>query len=375
MATDKLKILLLNNSLVKGGKERRLIELLKGLKQKNDVSMQLVLFSKVIDYPEIHKLDIPLHILERKPKKDPRVFYRLLKICYRFRPHIIHSWSSMATIFAVPSAKLLNIKLINGNIADAPKNLKIWEHRMLHAKISFPFSDVVIANCKAGLEAYAAPKSKGIYIHNGFDFNRVSTLKSKEEIREQLQIPEGKVVGMIAAFSDRKDYRTFLQAAFNTLSQRNDVSFVAVGDGPSRRDYEALVPSEFGDRLIFTGLRNDVESIINIFDIGVLSTNSEIHGEGISNAIMEYMVLGKPVVATSGGGTDEIVIDGVTGFLIPPKSPDFMSRKIGYLLDNPELARAQGKAGQQRIYDHFGLDKMTESYYQLYRGLIVAENH
>ena len=81
-----MKILFLIDSLIKGGRERRLIELIKGLHGIPDFQTELILFRNVIDYPEIHALGIPLHILERKPKKDPRVFYRLYKICRRFEP-------------------------------------------------------------------------------------------------------------------------------------------------------------------------------------------------------------------------------------------------------------------------------------------------
>ena len=112
-----MKILLINDSLIRGGKERRMIELIKGLLAKETVAVELILLSDVIDYPEIHDLDIPLHILIRKPKKDPRVAYRIYKIARRFNPDIMHCWSSMATMFSIPAAKAIGAKLINANIA------------------------------------------------------------------------------------------------------------------------------------------------------------------------------------------------------------------------------------------------------------------
>lgn len=365
-----MKILLLSDSLIKGGRERRMIELIKGLLEKPDVQTELVLFSNVIDYPEIHDIGIPLHIIERKPAKDPRVFTRLLKICKRFRPDVIHTWSSMTAIFAFPSVKLLKIKLVNGNIANAPLNLKIWDKELFRAKLTFPFSDVIIGNSEAGLKAYYAPESKSVCIHNGFDFNRISKLKDTENIREQFHINTKYVVGKIAAFTNRKDYHTYISAALKIVRMRDDVTFLAIGGGPNLEKVKKLVPEKFSDKIIFTGPQFDVESIINIMNIGILSTNIDIHGEGISNSILEYMVLGKPVIATEGGGTNEIVLDKKTGYLVQPKAPEEMAEMIDYLLNNPDIAEEMGKTGRQRVYDHFNLDKMTDIYYRLYKNLV-----
>ena len=103
------------------------------------------------------------------------------------------------------------------------------------------------------------------------------------------------------------------------------------------------------------GRQSDVESIINISNICVLTTNVKIHGEGISNSILEYMAMGKPVIASCGGGTNEIVEDAVTGFLISPLSPRELAEKIEILIDNPEFEnpvrpRRHGK-NSIRVFD------------------------
>ena len=347
-----------------------MIELIKGLLGRKDVSVELVLLSEVIDYPEIYDLDIPLNILIRKPKKDPRVVLRVHEIAKHFQPDIIHCWSSMSTMFAIYAAKKTGAKLINANIADAPRNLKIWGKKLLRAKLTFPFCDVVLSNSKAGLKAYYAPENKGRYIYNGFDFNRIKELKDAESIRSRFNIKTPYVVGMIAAFYDRKDYYTYMDAAVEVAKQRDDVTFMAIGEGPLLPKCEAMVPTELKDRILFTGRQKDVESIVNIFSVGVLSTNLDVHGEGISNSIMEYMVLNKPVVATVGGGTNEIVFDGENGFLIPEKSPGIMAEKINYLLDHPEEAKTMGKKGRDLVYNNFNLRDMTKNYCSLYQELM-----
>jgi len=81
---------------------------------------------------------------------------------------------------------------------------------------------------------------------------------------------------------------------------------------------------------------------------------------------MEYMALRKPVVATDGGGTHELVADGETGFLVPPKSPDALAAKIEYLLDNPAIARHMGEAGEARLRRKFSTTEMVDETVELY---------
>lgn len=369
----KMKILLLIDSLGSGGRERRLIELIKGFFNYPDVHLHLVVFSDKIHYKEVFDLGIPVKILKRVPKRNPMVFYRLYKVCKNWKPDLIHSWGTMSAILAIPSSKLLSIKLINGNITNAPKNMGFFDERLFRARLTFPFSKVIVSNSLAGLKAYHVPEKKGRCIYNGFDDGRVSYLTDNTTIREQFGIRADKVIGMVGGFFDRKDYDTYLKAAIIILHQRKDVAFIALGDGPNLLKFREMNPFHSTSHFIFTGAQRDVESIINIFDIGVLSTNIQVHGEGVSNAIMEYMALGKPVVATSGGGSNEIVIEGKTGFLIPPTSPQIMVDKLMHLLDNPKVATNMGKAGRTRVLEYFSLDKMTNAYLELYTNLIKGD--
>ncbi|PTM15081.1 MAG: hypothetical protein DA408_00230 [Bacteroidetes bacterium] len=365
-----MKIMMLNDNLVKGGRERRLLELLKGLAQYPEVTCELVIFSDKIAYQEVYDLGIPLHILERKPAKDPRVFFRLYQLCRKFQPDIIHSWGSMTSVYAIPAAKMLGIKLLNAMVADAPQNQGWRDTHWLRGRLTFPFSDAVLGNSRAGLQAYGAPRFKSHCFHNGFDFKRIARLKPATEVRTQFGIETPLVVGMVGAVEDRKDYTLFVEVAKAVLQVRDDVSFVAVGDGKNLAACRARIPAAYQNRIIFTGNQNEVESIINTFDIGVLMTNQSAHGEGISNAIMEYMALGKPVVATWGGGTPEIVTEGETGYLIREATTTAWADKLIYLFDHPALAARMGAAGRLRIQHFFNLEQMTSSYFQLYQRLL-----
>ena len=356
-----MRILMIIDILSRGGKERRFLELLKSLSHYPDISIEIVVLSDKIDYEEIYDLDYKLHTLSRRIKKDPTIWYRLWMICRDFKPNLIHSWELMTSLYSIPIAKLFGIKLINACIAEAPLKLTPLQKK-IRAKVSFYFSDAIVANSLAGLDSFEPPKSKSHCIYNGFNPERLNSLVDKKDVMSKLRINGRMVVGMVGAFEQRKDYRTFLLAALEVLKNRGDVIFIAIGDGPDFEKLKTLVNGPYSDKIKFTGQQNDVESIINIFDIGVLST----YTEGISNAIMEYMALSKPVIATEGGGTKEIVVDGKTGFLVSQGSINEMVEKINYFLDNPEISNRMGNEGRSRIERNFSLTLMTQQFIQLY---------
>ena len=314
----------------------------------------------------IDNSNIKIHYLIRKNKKDPKILIKLYKICKEFRPHIIHSWDSMASVYAVPIAKKLKIKLVNGMIRDAPSKLKPLSKVWIRSKITFPFSDIIVSNSFAGIKSYNPPANKWVCIHNGFDTQRVDICKNKKDLKIKFDINSDKIVGMVASFSNNKDYATYISSARMILDKRNDVSFLAIGDGVNLEKFKKLVNIDLYGKIKFLGKQKHVEPIIDLFDIGVLATYSE----GLSNAIMEYMALSKPVVATDSGGTKELVLNGKTGFLVRPCNDIDLCDRINRLLEDNCLAQSMGTVGKERIFKHFSLSKMTNSYVSLYNKII-----
>ncbi len=182
-----MRILFFTDTLDVGGKERRLTELIKALILHKEIDFELVVMSKDIHYKEILDLGIKIHYITRKTRHDVSVFYRFYKLCRSYKPDFVHCWDSMTAIYLVPACKLLHIKLINGMVVDSPVKQNISNKYYLRAKLTFPFSDVIIGNSKAGLLAYKAPENKSIVIHNGFAFSRTKNLISKEDIRKETE--------------------------------------------------------------------------------------------------------------------------------------------------------------------------------------------
>jgi len=345
-----------------GGKERQLIELLKYTRAGNYAATELVLMSPEIGYPEVLKLGVKIHYLLRSRKKDPLIFPRLYRLCLDMRPDIIHTWDSMTSFYAIPVARLLGLGLVNGMIRDAPQHLAPLSRLWTRSKLTFPFSDVVVANSRAGLLAYNAPPAKSICISNGFDWNRLLNLADPAGVRNTFGITTPRVVGMVASFSDLKDYDTFVIAAQMVLEHRSDVTFIAVGDGKHLERCKSLVAPPHRERVRFLGWQEGIHSIINMMEIGALAT----YTEGISNSILEYMAMGKPVVATEGGGTREIVTDGETGFLVPRGDAGEFARRVDELLCDPAKGAELGARGRARVQSLFSIEAMGNQFMRVY---------
>jgi glycosyltransferase involved in cell wall biosynthesis len=364
-----MRILHVIESLVGGGKERQIVELLRGLFPYRDIKSFVAVMSEEIHY-EIDGEHAQIIPLVRKSRRDLRPFKRLYELASDLQIDIVHSWGSMCSIYAAPVAKLCSLAFVNGFVRDAPQHMTLRNKHYRRGKLTIPFSDIVVANSRAGLAAYHIPERKGVCIYNGFNPERVLDLTDEAELRSMLEITTPHIVGMVANFTPNKDYEIFVEMACRICHLRNDVTFVAVGDGETLAQVRESVPPVHSSRIKFLGRQNDVESIANIFTVGVLATNSRLHGEGISNAITECMALGKPIVATNDGGTPELVLEGQTGFLVPSHDVEVLTDRVLKLLDNRGLAYEFGMEGRRRIETAFSLDAMTNAYVCLYRGLM-----
>jgi glycosyltransferase involved in cell wall biosynthesis len=362
---NNMRILFLIDSLNGGGTERRLVQLIKGLNERGFNDLHLISLSDVNDYPVILNYNIKLQIIKRKIKRDPGMFFKLFKEIKKINPDIIHSWSLMTSFYISVICKILRIPHISGFVADCNP---VKKFSIYHAAILFPykFADVIVGNSMAGLNAYKAPKKKRKVIYNGFEMNRLKVSEDTTALRRKLNINTPYIVVMAARFDKVKDYETFFEAAKELIKQRNDITFLAIGKGNLFLDFEKKIEEKDREYIRMLGFRNDIDAIIKMSDIGVLCTNPTFHAEGISNSLMEFMAFGKPVIATKGGGVNELISNNETGFIIEPKNPKQLALKINSLLNNPELLTNMGNNAKKSIHANFSLGKMTDIYIDLY---------
>ena len=172
----------------------------------------------------------------------------------------------------------------------------------------------------------------------------------------------------VARLDPVKDQQTLLRAARTVADRIPDVRIEIVGDGPERGALERLSRElQLQECLRFLGYREDVPSLLRRPQIFILSSISE----GISLGLLEAMAAGLPVVATDVGGNREVVVDEVTGLLVPPRSPAALADAVLSLLLDPGRARALGIAGRARLEREFDLGRTVSRYGSLYSELLA----
>ena len=367
-----MRILFMFDGLGRGGRERRFVQLVKGLNEAGYKDLYFINTRDIIEYKEIFVYDIHVEFIDRHKKG----FYKkLIHRINEIRPDVVQPWIDVNAAHLDIAYFFLKKKpaYISSFIADCNYfKHPLWSKMAM--RISYWLSQFVISNSEAGLDSYGVKGRKRVCIHNGFDFCRLDSV-GNGDIKSELGLTTRYVVSMVARMQKNKDFSMYIKAAENILAIRDDVTFLAVGGGPMEKNWRQEVPVKLKDKIIFTGRRDDVDDILNKTDISVLCSNADIHGEGVSNTILESMAFGLPVVATVGGGTGEIVEENKTGFLIKPKDVNGLVERIMQLLDDVELRKNMGQASVERIRKYFSLEYSTQQYIDLYKSIEKNETY
>jgi len=213
-------------------------------------------------------------------------------------------------------------------------------------------------------------KGKLEIIHSGIDTKRFNYIRRNPNFRKVWDIPvEAVIVGTVAAFVGHKDYPNFIKTAEIVCRQRQDVYFMAVGEGELLKPMQAKV-IELGiqNRIVFTGFQNDVGTFLKEFDIFVLASKLE----GLGTSILDAMSLGLPVIATKAGGIPEMIDNEVNGILLPIQDANSLADSICRLADDVILRRRLGENALIKVKE-FDINKTIEQYLDLYAQLSDEE--
>jgi glycosyltransferase involved in cell wall biosynthesis len=215
-------------------------------------------------------------------------------------------------------------------------------------------------------ENHFAPQKVRV-IYNGVDMERFS---HESRDREWLAPggPNEKWIVLVGNMhSDVKGHPWLIGAARAITREFPEVRFILVGDGEERKNFERQV-AELGleRNFLFLGRRDDVPAVLACCDIAVLPSKAE----GLPNAVLEYLAVGLPTVASRVGGNAEIVEDGKTGLLVPPEDSSALGEALLRLLRDPELAASLGKNGREYVASEFSFQRMIAHTDQLYTELL-----
>ena len=356
----KLKLVFLIGKYGTGGKERQLTEIINKL-SKESYEIHLFMKNDSSYYFNTIKRKLASYYSLDKGNFNFLDIIQLKRFINNIKPDVVFTFSKLLSHFSwiIKGISFNKFRLINGSIRDAPVELSF---HMKFEKRMYSIYNEVVANSKAGLNAYNQAGKKGRYVlYNGFVSNRIPK-SSISQLKQKLKIDGRFMIVMVASMGETKDQTTFIHAAREVLLIDSNTQFFLIGDGLKKSQYKRLVKSlNIRKNVFFTGEIDNVESYLKVADLSVL-TSSPWHGEGISNSVMESMACGTPVIASDNGGTKEIIEDGVNGFLIQNGDYQSLASKILLLIKNNDLRMQFSSNSENKIKSKFSINKTIEKF-------------
>ncbi len=369
-----VKIVYLINGLGSGGAEMMLLRLLERLDREKFAPEVVALLA--LDGPvetNIAALGIPVQVLKMKSKMDLAAVWRLAKYLQSSRPAILQTQLFAADIIGRTLGYILQIPVIISSIRNVTYGGR-FRDLLLKWTDRFTMTTTFVSRqaAKRFIDQGITLPGKALVIYNGLDptvFRVDLSLDEAVLLREAFGIPERKIFMLaVGSLTRQKGYDLLFEALAILNSSNKHYHLIIAGEGDQKRTLSDLACRlGIDSQVTFIGRSDEVNRLMAAADLLVLSS----HWEGLPGVVIEAMASALPVVATDVGGTGELIIDGKTGYLVPPADPDRLAEallKVLYL--NVSERKLLGLAGMARVEQEFHVDKMVKAYENLYSDCI-----
>ena len=363
-----VRIALVITDLDVGGAERALVNLATRLDRSRWSPTVVALGEEGRLAEVVRQAGLPCECLAGSRRRPVQVVARLARSLRRCRPELVQSFlfhANLATRLAAPWA---GQPWVVGGLRVAERRQR-W-HRALDRLTAFLSAGSVCVShgvLRFSRGVGGLDSRRLTVIPNGIDpgpFDRVSAVP-----RGDLGIPEQAHLALAVGRLDvQKGLADLLAAAERVIAQCPSWHLALAGDGPCRAWLLEQVDTQplLGGRIHWLGPRDDVPGLLKAADVLVLASL----WEGMPNVVLEAMAASRPVVATAVEGTEELVIPGQTGWLVPPNDPAVLSTALLAAARAPDLCWTFGHEGRARVENEFSLDRTVAAYERLWCGLL-----
>jgi glycosyltransferase involved in cell wall biosynthesis len=252
-------------------------------------------------------------------------------------------------------------------ICSALHSTGLPDHVEFSNRLLTPLTDAFIAvaapHGRYLAEHEGCPARRVVVIPNGVDVGRFRPRPPNRQLQDEFNLdPAAPVAGIVAALRPEKNHDMFLNVAALVCKELPAARFLIVGDGPERTRLETLAQSlGVADSVRFLGTRSDVDELLSLLDIVLLTS----HMEANPICLLEAMASGKPVVATRVGSVVETVLPGTNGYLVNPGDSQEMAACVLKLLRDRDRAAIMGRAGREQVVANWSVDRMVQGYEDL----------
>lgn len=299
-----------------------------------------------------------------------------------WRPDVVHTHSAKAGLLGRAAAWSCKVPCVVHTVHGAPFHpYQRWASRWLFiqcekwaAKRCHRMVSVADAMTDLMVNAKIAERKKFTTIYSGMNVEPfLHSAKNRERVRSELGFKNTDVVfGKIARLFHLKGHCYVIEAAEQVCRSHPNVKFLFVGDGVLKEGFEAEISKrKMREHFVFTGLvpPQEVPGLVGAMD-ALIHTSLR---EGLARALPQALIAGKPVISYDIDGAREVVLNGITGFLIPPKEIDSLANAISSLADSAQLRHDFGQKGRQLFTDRFRHERMTKEIRDLYTQVSAAQ--
>ena len=310
--------------------------------------------------------------LAPRTEMDLAAAWRLSRLLKELRPDVVHAHDphgvAMAAIALSMSTLPTRPRLIASRRVDfhlRGSALSRWKYRQVDCFICA--SEAI----RTMLVGDGVAKRRTVTVHEGIDLARVKAAPPAE-LHQELWLPhDAPIVGNVAALVPHKGQKYLIGAVARLLRDEPDTRVVIAGEGELQAALVQQIRHHHLEKhVILAGFRPDILSLHKAFDVFVLSSVTE----GLGTSLLDAMACARPVVATSVGGIPEVVVDGETGFLVPPRDPEALAAAIGRLISDRGLREKMGAAGLARVQSAFSAEHMVRNTLRVYERVVRSDN-
>ena len=360
-----------------GGTEKHLALLVRNL--PTDIfNCSIVVFDlgRNVLIDNIRESGVPVTHLPVARAYTPNAILRargLSKIIKTNKIDIVQTFHQKSDTYGAVIAKLSGVKHIVSSKRDTGE-LKKARHFFLNKKLRFLFDRFIVVADAVGdviVVKEGIDRSRITRIYNGVD-STIFCPPTKEEViqeRSRLGLSAGDyVVGMVAGFRPEKNYDVFFSGALRAMDVIPSLKILAIGGGPLLEHFRTFCAKEnILSRVVFSGAIDDVTGYLKAMDVGCLLPGKN---EGFSNAVLEKMASGLPLIVTDVGGNAEAVINNKNGLVIPPGDANAFCRAVVEMHSVPARRLEMGRISRKLVEEKFTLRQMYKSHEALYLSLL-----
>jgi glycosyltransferase involved in cell wall biosynthesis len=341
-------------------------------------SFFVIELKRILGIKVIESIYIPRDIA---PIRDVQAFIQLLLLLRQERYDVVHTYTATPSFLGRIAARLVSVPVILHHQAgwtvtefSSPLERIVYTPLEYLAALASTRSICVShAVAQQAHQLHIAPQHKLVTICNGIEPEPFITATQNgvgEALRRELGIPGNHLlIGNTGRLAPQKDNETLIQAMvyLKSLIGHTPFTLLLAGDGPDRQKLEKLVQSlDLGEQVRLLGFVRDIPKFLAGLDTFV----SPSLREGMSISLLEAMAAARPIVTTSILPNAELIEHGVTGILVPPRSPKQVAEAIARFVQEPELAQRYAAAARQRVLERYTIDRMFQETWDLYISLV-----